>query len=65
MSPQATALTEAEQACLEIFNSHRHYEEVINSRVCDKRKATSDAYIRMEQATRMAAQVGERLAKGV
>ena len=65
MSPQATALTEAESACLKIREARANYEHVLNSNVPDRRKQISDALVRMEQATRSAAQVGERLAKGV
>lgn len=50
---------------MKIREARANYEHVLNSNVPDRRKQISDALVRMEQATRSAAQVGERLAKGV
>jgi hypothetical protein len=49
---------------MEIRASRSNYEHVLNSSVPDRRKQISDALVRMEQAIKVAEQIGERLEKG-
>lgn len=56
--------TESDRACMEIRASRSNYEHVLNSSVSDRRKQISDALVRMEQAIKVAEQIGERLEKG-